>query len=80
MIVQVVASCDALLLIRIAMCNQLALGRHDQREAALADANPIDHPPHFFEADLPRQASRWLADMREMDRDHCGRQQVVIDA
>ena len=46
---QIVAARDARLLVGVAVRDQLAVGCHDQRVALVADANLVDHPPHFFE-------------------------------
>ena len=59
---EVVAAGDARLLVGIAVRDQLAVGGDDERVALLADPNPIDHPPHFFEADLADERSRALSD------------------
>ena len=46
---------------------ELAVGRDDQREAVLADADAIDHPPHFFEAELADEPAGRLVEPRQVD-------------
>ena len=55
-------------------------GRDDHREAVLADPDPIDHPPHFFEAELADQPAGRLVEAGEVDGEDRGRQQVVVHA
>jgi hypothetical protein len=43
---------DERLLVRVAVRDQLAARRDDERVAVLADPDLIDHPPHLFEADF----------------------------
>ena len=71
---------DQRLLVGIAVGDQLAVGRDDQREAVLADADAVDHPPHFFEAELADQPAGRLVEPRQVDGEDAGRQQVVVDA
>ena len=56
---RMVASCarlrDERFLVRVAVGDERAVGRDDQREAALADADAVDHPPHLFEAEFADQ-------------------------
>ena len=71
---------DERLLVGVAVRDELAAGRDDQREAVLADADPIDHPPHFFEAELADEPAGRLVQARQVDREDRRRQQVVVDA
>ena len=77
---QIVAARDARLFIRVAVCDQLPVRRDDKRKSLVAHSNPIDHPPHFFEADFADQRSRGLADLSQLDPDDRSRQEVVINA
>src|SRR5882762_11946025 len=45
------------LLVGVAVRDELAAGRDDHREAVLPDADLVDHPPHFFEAELAGEFS-----------------------
>ena len=59
---------DERLLVRIAVRDRARRsGATHQREAVLADADPIDHPPHLFEAELADQPARRLVEPRQMD-------------
>ena len=71
---------DERLLVGIAVRDQLAVGRDDQREAVLADADLIDHPPHLFEAELADEPAGRLVQARQVDGEDDGRQQVLVDA
>ena len=62
------------------MREQRAVGRNHHRVAVLADANPIHHPPHFLEAELPDQHAGRLIQVAEVNGKDAGRQQVVVDA
>ena len=62
------------------MRDELAARPHDHREAVLADADLVHHPPHLFEADLTHEPSGGLVEPRQMDRERGGRQLVFIDA
>ena len=56
---------DERLLVGIAVRDQLAVGRDDQREAVVADADLIDHPPHFLEAELADEPAGGLVQVRQ---------------
>ena len=71
---------DERLLVGVAVRDQLAVGRDDQREAVLADADAVDHPPHLFEAELADEPAGRLVQAREVDGEQRGRQQVLVDA
>ena len=53
------------LLVRIAVRDERSVWSHDQREPLLADANPIDHAPHLFEAHLADQPTGRLTEALE---------------
>ena len=61
---------DQRLLVGIAVRDQLAVRGDDQRVAVLADADAIDHPPHFFEAELAGQPAGRLVEVRQVDGEH----------
>jgi len=67
------------LLVRIAVCDELAAWPDDQRKAVVADSDLIDHPPHFFEADLAGQPARRLIQTRQVNRERRRREQVLVD-
>ena len=48
--------------------------------AVLADADAVDHPPHFLEAELADEPAGRLVQTLQAEREHAGRQQVVVDA
>ena len=58
---------DERLLVGIAVRDERAVGRDDQREAVLADADAVDHPPHFLEAELADQPAGGLVEARQVD-------------
>ena len=62
------------------MRDELAARPHDHREAVLADADLVHHPPHLFEADLAHERSRRLVEPRQVDRERRGRQLVFVEA
>ena len=45
-------------------------GATTMREAVLADADLIDHPPHFFEAELADEPAGGLVQTRQLDGEH----------
>ena len=57
LVLEVVAACDTRFLVRVAVGDEPAVGRDDQRVALLSHADPIDHPPHFLEADPANERS-----------------------
>ena len=71
---------DQRLLVGVTVRDQLAAGRDDHREPVIADADLVDHPPHFFQAELAGEPAGRLVQVREPDREHRGRQQVLVDA
>ena len=58
---------DERLLVGIAVRDQLAVGRDDHREAVLADADAVDHPPHLLEAELADEPAGRLVEARQVD-------------
>ncbi len=71
---------DQRLLVGVAVRDQLAARGDDQREAVIADADLIDHPPHFFEAELADEPAGRLVQVRQADGEHRRRQQILVDA
>jgi hypothetical protein len=55
------------------------LGDH-QCIPLVAHANLVHHPPHFFQADLTHQGPGAIAQLRQLDANNCGRQEIVVDA
>src|ERR1700722_11922580 len=70
---------DQCLLVGIAVRHQFAAGRDHQREAVIADADLIDHPPHFFETELAGEPAGRLIEAREPDGENRGREQILVD-
>ena len=62
------------------MRDELAAGGDDHREAVVADPDLVDHPPHFFEAELAGKPARRLVQAGEPDGEHGRRQQIFVDA
>ena len=54
-------------------------GCDDQRVALLADSDAIDHPPHFFEADLADERAGTLSDLGQSDAHDRRGQQITVD-
>ncbi len=46
---------------------------------SVADANAIDHAPELLERDLGDEPARVTFARAEPDRDHCGRQNVLVE-
>ena len=49
---EIVAARDARLVVGVAVGDQLAVRRDDERISLIADTDAVDHPPHFLEADF----------------------------
>ena len=71
---------DERLLVRIAVGDERAVRRDDQREAVLADPDAVHHPPHLFEAELADQPACRLVEPRQVDGEDRCRQLIVVDA
>jgi hypothetical protein len=76
---EIIAARDARLLVRVPMRDQLAVCRDHEGVSLLADANLIDHPPHFFEIEFAGQPAGRLVEVGQPDRKRRGREQLVID-
>jgi hypothetical protein len=74
------AAANSWCLVGVAVRDQLAAGGDDHREAVSADADLIDHPPHFLEAELAGQPPGRLVQGAQADREDRGRQQILVDA
>ena len=77
---EIVAPRHTRLLVGVAMGDQLTVGGDDEGIALIADANLIDHPPHFFKADLADERSRVLPELGQLDAHDGCRQEIVVDA
>ena len=70
---------DERFLVGIAVRDQFTARPDDLRVSRFADADLIDHPPHLFEAELAGEPAGGLIQVREPDREHRGRQHVLVD-
>ena len=69
---------DERLLVGIAVGDERAVRGDDQGVAVGADADPVDHLPHFFEAELADEPAGGLVQARQANDEHRRRQQVVV--
>jgi hypothetical protein len=60
--------------------DELTVFGDNQRITLIAHANVIDHPPHFFQADLTHERPCGLTNVAELDADNGCRQEIVVDA
>jgi hypothetical protein len=71
---------DQRLLIWIAVGDQPPVRRDDHREAARANADLVDHPPHFLQVELADQPARRLVEAGQPHTEDAGRKHVFVDA
>ena len=69
---------DERLLVGIAVRDERAVGPDDQRKAVRADADLIDHLPHFFEAEFADKPAVGPIEARQVHREDRRGQQVFV--
>ncbi len=70
---------DQRLLVGVAVRDQGAVGRGDEGEPVLADADVVDDAPHLLEVQLADEPAGGLIEAGQADREDAGRQEVVVD-